>query len=168
MTSHGVSTAGFGALIALNGILIVFLQPAVARVVSRVDSARVMAAGAVLVGAGFGMNALHHSVAWYAAGIVVWSFGEIFTLPVASAIPAELAPVELRGRYQGAYSVSWALASIASPFAGSRVLASYGANALWAASFALGLAVAAGHLAIGPARRRRLAEIRAAAVYSPR
>ena len=166
MTSHGVSTAGFGALIALNGILIVLLQPLAARLVPRFDSARVMALGSVLVGTGFGMNALRHSAPWYAAGIVVWTFGEICTLPVASAIPAELAPPELRGRYQGAYSMTWALAAIASPLVGGRVIQRFGSEALWAGSFVLGLAVAAGHVAIGPARNRRLREI--AAGYSPR
>ena len=162
MTSHGVSTALFGSLVALNGVVIVLVQPFVVRLVARFDGARVMAVAAVLIGAGFGMNALRHSVPWYALAIVVWTLGEVLNHPVASALPAELAPVELRGRYQGAYALSWALAFVVAPALGASTIGRFGAPVLWAGCLALGLAVAAGHLAIGPARRRRLAEMRAA------
>ncbi|HTP51315.1 MAG TPA: MFS transporter [Anaeromyxobacteraceae bacterium] len=162
MTSHGVSAAGFGSLVALNGLLIVLLQPAAARFVARFDGAPVMAVGAVLVGTGFGMNSLHDTVPWYAAGIVVWTFGEILTLPIASAIPAELSSPALRGRYQGAFAMTWAGASVVAPVVGSHIIARFGAPALWTCCFALGVVAAAGHLAVGPARRRRLAGLRAA------
>ncbi len=155
MTSHGVSTALFGSLVALNGVVIVVLQPLVVRLVARLDGARVMAAASVLIGTGFGMNALGHSVPWYALAIVVWTVGEVLNHPVASALPAELAPLELRGRYQGAFALSWAVAFVVAPALGAWTLGRLGATTLWAGCFALGLAVAAGHLAIGPARRRR-------------
>ena len=162
MTSHGISTALFGSLVALNSVVIVLVQPLAVRFVARLDGARVMAAAAVLIGTGFGMNALRHSVPWYALSIVVWTLGEVLNHPVASALPAELAPVELRGRYQGAFSLAWAVAFAVAPALGAFVIGRFGAAALWAGCFALGLAVALGHLAIGPARRRRLAGIHGA------
>jgi MFS family permease len=163
MAAHGVSPAGFGSLMALNGIVIVFLQPLVARRLGRVDGSRAMAVGTALIGLGFGMNALHHSVAWYVLAILVWTLGEIGYLPVASTIPAELAPPALRGRYQGAYSLSWALAFTVAPALGAVVLGHLGASALWAGSLAVGLLAAAGQLATGPARRRRIEALRAPA-----
>lgn len=161
MASHGVSPAGFGSLMALNGVVIVVLQPLVAGRIGRVDGARAMAVGTALIGIGFGMNALHHSMAWYALAIVVWTLGEIGYLPVASTLPADLAPPALRGRYQGAYSLSWALAFTVAPALGAVVLDRLGAGALWGGSLALGLAVSAGLLATGPARRRRIEDFRA-------
>jgi MFS family permease len=161
MAEHGVSATGFGFLMALNGALIVVLQPLASRWISARDPGRVMAAGCALIGLGFGMNALHHTVGWYALGIVVWTVGEISYLPVISTVPADLAPEALRGRYQGAYSLAWSVAAFLAPVLGAWGLARFGARGMWGACFVAGLAVAAGQLAAGPARRRRLAEIRA-------
>ncbi len=160
MADHGVSPAGYGFLMALNGAIIVVLQPLAARWISRRDPGRIMAVGCALIGLGFGMNALHHTVGWYAFAIVVWTVGEIAYLPVISTVPAELAPEALRGRYQGAYSLAWSVAAFVAPALGAWGLARFGARGVWGACFVAGLAVAAGQLAAGPARRRRLDVIR--------
>ena len=165
MADHGVSPAGYGLLMALNGALIVLLQPFAARWISARDPGRIMALGCALVGLGFGMNALHHSVGWYALGIVVWTIGEIAYLPVISTVPADLAPEALRGRYQGAYSLAWSVAAFVAPLLGAWGLARFGPRGVWGACFVVGLAVAAGQLAAGPARKRRLAEIRTKAAF---
>jgi MFS family permease len=161
MAAHGVSATRYGFLMALNGALIVVLQPLLSRVVAAHDAGRVMAVGSALIGVGFGMNALHHSVAWYALGIVVWTLGEIAYLPVVSTLPAELAPESVRGRYQGAYSLAWSVAAFVAPALGAWGLARLGPRGVWGASFVLGLVAAAGQLVAGPGRRRRLEEIRA-------
>jgi MFS family permease len=161
MAEHGVSATRYGFLMALNGAIIVVLQPFAARLLRSVETARVLAAGCALIGVGFGMNALHHTLGWYALGIVVWTLGEIAYLPVISTIPSDLAPTALRGRYQGAYSLAWSVAAFASPALGAWGLARFGPRGVWGASLAAGLLVAVGQLLIGPARRGRLAEIRA-------
>ena len=58
---------------------------------------------ALLIGTGFGMYAIPGTAAWYAAGIAVWTMGEILTSPTSSSIVADLAPTHLRGRYQGVF-----------------------------------------------------------------
>jgi len=160
MAEHGVSPTWYGFLMALNGAIIVVLQPFAPRILGARKAARVLAAGCTLIGVGFGMNALHHSVPWYAAAIAVWSLGEIAYLPVVSTIPADLAPPALRGRFQGAYSLAWSVAAFASPALGAWGLAHVGARGVWAACLGAGLLAAAGQLVTGPARERRLAELR--------
>lgn len=91
----------------------------------------------------------------YAAAIVVWTLAEIAILPTSSAVVADLAPADLRGRYQGLYSMAWGLASSLGPLVGGLVLAGPGARALWSACFAVMALVALGHLALGAARLRR-------------
>ena len=167
MRAHGLGPAAYGALLSLNGIVIVLVQPAASRWLTRFDRSRVMAAAALLVGTGFGMHGLMHSAPAYALAIVVWTLGEIANHPVASALAADLSPAPLRGRYQGAFSLSWALAFLVAPALGGAVLSSRGAGAVWAGSFALMLLVAAGQLRLGPARRRRLAELAAAGGEPP-
>lgn len=161
MRAHGLGPAAYGALLSLNGIVIVLLQPPASRLLTRFDRSRVMAVASLLIGAGFGMHGLMHSAPAYALAIVVWTLGEIANHPVASALAADLSPTPLRGRYQGAFSLSWSLAFFAAPALGGAVLSRYGAGAVWAGSLGLMLLVAAGQLRLGPARRRRVADIAA-------
>jgi len=159
MRAHGLSPATYGVLMALNGITIVLVQPFAPRLVAGRDAGRVLAAAGLVIGAGWGLNAVARSALGYGAAILVWTLGEVVTSPTAAAVVAELAPPELRGRYQGAYGMSWALAAFAGPGVGAFVLGRFGAAALWLGCFGVGVALALGHLAAGPARRRRLAEL---------
>jgi len=77
LNEHGLSPRIYGALIAENGVLIVFLQPVVSRAMARFQRHRVLAFAAVLVGVGFGLTGFVHGLAGYAFAIAVWSLGEI-------------------------------------------------------------------------------------------
>jgi len=161
--AHGVGPVAFSALMALNGIGVVILQPLLAPRLHEHDGARVLALSSVLIGVGYGLNAFAGSLPAYVAATVLFTVGEVLGFPVASAIVADLAPADLRGRYQGAFSMSWGLAFTLSPLIGGEVLHRAGGRALWVGCLVVGLLMALAHLAAGPARRRRLAEIRAAA-----
>jgi MFS family permease len=159
---HGVGPMAFSLLMALNGIGVVILQPLLAPYLPRHDGARVLALSAVMVGLGYGMNAFAGSLPAYAAGTLLYTVGEVLGFPVATAIVADLAPPDLRGRYQGAFSMTWGLAFTLSPLIGGEVLHRLGGRALWLGCLAVALLVAVGHLLAGPARRRRLAWAHAA------
>ncbi len=163
MRDHGISPAGFGALMALNGALIVLLQPFSGRLTARRDPSRVLALAALLVGVGYGAFAAGGRPWLYALGIAVFTIGEIGHMPVANALVADLSPLALRGRYQGAFSLTWGIALFAAPALGSLVMGRAGATALWAGCLGLGAIVAAGHLRAAAARRGRLR-----ALHSPR
>jgi MFS family permease len=164
MIAKGLTPAGYGSLMALNGVVIVLTQPFLTRALAGRDTARVLAAAAVLAGAGWGLNALATTLPAFALGILVWTFGEIANNPVGAALVGELAPVHLRGRYQGAYGLSWSLGSAVGPGLGAYVLGRFGSSALWTGCLALGLLLGGAHLAAGGPRRRRLAVVRAGAV----
>jgi MFS family permease len=106
------------------------------------------------MGAGFALGAWAGTAAEFAVAVAVWTVGEILVLPVSSAVVADLAPAAARGRYQGAYGMSFALAAALAPLAGTAVLQGAGAATLWLGCLAVGTAVAAGHLALGRAMRR--------------
>ena len=55
--AHGISPAGFGGLIALNGVLIVLLQPFAGELMRDSSRPLVLAGASLLLGVGFGMNA---------------------------------------------------------------------------------------------------------------
>ncbi len=76
--------------------------------------------------AGSGVNALAGTLpalAVYATGVVLWTLGEVSGFPVAAAIVADLAPPELRGRYQGAFSMAWGVAFTVAPVLGGEHVA---------------------------------------------
>ncbi len=53
--------------------------------------------------------------------------------------------------------MTWGVAFTCGPVVGGAVLERFGGRTLWLGCLGLGAAVAAGHLAAAPARRRRLA-----------
>jgi MFS family permease len=162
VVAHGVSKPALGGILAVNGVAIVLLQPLAARLLAGRGKSRVIAASCVLVGLGFGMNSVVHAPALYALGVLVWTLGEIGSLPVSSALVADLSPADLRGRYQGAFGLSFGAALFLAPVLGSLVMQRFGSAALWTASLALGLAVAAGQLVLS----RALARARAASGHA--
>ena len=162
ITRRGVSSAWLGFVLALNGIVIVLLQPFLAPVLGRLDRSRTLAAGAVFVGLGFGLNVVAYGPFWYSLGVVIWTVGEIFVLPTANALVADLAQPGMRGRYQGAYGLSFGVAAFLAPLLGTAVLQRWGGAALWLGCLALGVLVALGQLALAP-RLRRLRDERLAA-----
>lgn len=155
MGAHGVSLQRFGQLIGVNGVLIVLLQPLAVVWVGRARRARALALGALLVGVGFFVPALHPSVPFYATGIVVWTLGEIMLSVVAPALIADLAPIELRGSYQGGYHLCWGSGSLLGPAFGSLLLGRLGGRVLWSVCLLLGIVSAIAHLAQARARRAR-------------
>jgi len=154
MRLDGLSPRSFGLAIAVNGIVIVAVQPLVSGWLGRHDHSSVLAVGFVVGGLGFGLTALAHSTAAYAATVVVWTLGEIITAGLGAAIVSELAPVHMRGRYNGVYGAIWSAAYLAAPLGGTRLL-TIGAPALWLTCACLGGVAATAMLALGPAIRRR-------------
>jgi MFS family permease len=162
MRLQGLSPQDFGLAMAVNGVLIVALQPLVSAWLGKHDPCAVLAAGFVVVGLGFGLTALAGSVLGYAATVAVWTLGEIVTAGLGAAIVADLAPPSMRGRYSGAYGAIWAGAYLLGPLGGTRLLA-VGATVLWLACGLIATAAAAGLLLLAPAIRRRSRAVRLAA-----
>ena len=144
MRAHGISSSGFGALITLNGLLIVLLQPFAGELIRDRSRLSALAVASLLLGAGFGMNAWIGSAPWYAASITVWTLGEILFAPASTSLVADMAPPHLRGRYQGAFAMAFTGGFAVAPAVGGYVIAHAGAGWLWIGCLATGLAVAAG------------------------
>ncbi len=153
MSRQGLAPADYGRAMAVNGLLIVLLQPLSGSLVRNRDPARILALAALLVAAGYGGYAFCDTAPEYAAATAVWSLGEILTMPVMSSLVAELSPPDLRGRYQGVFGLSFGAGMALAPALGGALLDRLGARALWGGAALLGVLVAAGHLAAGRMRR---------------
>ncbi|MFI6176934.1 MDR family MFS transporter [Nonomuraea sp. NPDC051191] len=151
-----LTPAQFGLAMALNGVLIVVVQPLVSGWLGRRDASRTFALGLAVMGAGFAMTAFVTTTFWLAVTIGVWTVGEIITAGISGTIVAALAPEHLRGRYSGLFGFAWSLASVLAPLMGGPLLAA-GSQTLWFSVGGVALVSAAGMLALGPAIRRRAA-----------
>jgi MFS family permease len=157
MDDDGLSPAQYGTLIALNGALIVLVTVPLTRWLQRHSHAHVLAVSCVFVGLGFGATMWASTPAQYAATIVVWTVGEVIGAAVGPVVVADLSPAAMRGRYQGVFGFSFAAASLIAPLLGGAVYDRLGGPVLWTGCAVLAFLTAAGHLAVAPARARRLA-----------
>lgn len=148
MRLKGLTTEEFGLSIAANGLLIVLFQPLATRLASGHSKARVLALAAALTGLGFGLTTFATSLPTYALTVAIWTWGEILFAPVNASIVATLSPTHLRGRYQGAFTITWSLAAMAAPLIGSSLIPVIGHRALWLGCGGVGLAVALAHLTL--------------------
>jgi MFS family permease len=154
MSDQGMPTSAYGMAMAVNGLLIVIVQPVTNTWMSRRDPSAVLAVGFSVVGVGLALTAFVSSTPGYAVTVAVWTLGEVVTAGVAGAIVATLAPAHLRGRYSGLYGLAWSAGGMLAPLAGTRLLA-VSPTLLWLVVGGLALLAAAGQLALGPAIRRR-------------
>jgi MFS family permease len=155
MAGDGHGPGRYGALLALNGIAIVLVQPIAVRLLDGRDIASVLAVSMLLVGLGGGLGAVVQGDALLAGSILVWTLGQIGVSVMFGATFADLAPADLRSRYMGVASTTWSLGAVLGPLVGTAVLDHSGRTALWAASSATGLALFAVQHAVAPALRRR-------------
>jgi MFS family permease len=128
------STSIYGMLVSLNGILILIVELPISSVTRRYRPQPVMALGLVLVGAGFGLTALAGTVPLLAMTVIVWTLGEIIFSPVAAAYVADVAPFHMRGRYQGAWGLSFGVGLVLAPLLGTA-LYSVSPRGLWTMCF---------------------------------
>lgn len=163
MSSVGLGSSDYGLAIAFNGVLIVLLQPMAGRMLKNADRAWVMAAGSLLTGVGMGINAFAHGLPMFVFSVAVWTIGEIIMSPITSSIVADLSPEHLRGRYQGAFFVTWGLAMAVGPLLGPWVIRVSDLPTLWLGCVAVGAFCAVGQLLIRKPLADRAAQLRAVA-----
>ncbi|MFD4736144.1 MDR family MFS transporter [Streptomyces virginiae] len=110
-----------GTLFALNTLLVVLGQTAVARAVEHRRRPRVLQAAALLWTVSFGLFAVvpgeHGALAFavLALGMVVFTAAELLQAPTSSALTVAMAGERLRGRYLGLEELMWGVARVLAP-----------------------------------------------------
>jgi len=132
LSHQGIGRETYGPLIALNGVMIVALQLPVTAFLSRFDRATVVVMASLITGIGFALTGVATNVWQYALTIVVWTLGEIMQASFVFAIATDLAPPRMRGRYMGAFGMSFATAMTIGVPLGGEVLSRFGGRWLWA------------------------------------
>ncbi|MEU4293265.1 MFS transporter [Kribbella sp. NPDC026596] len=157
MADDGLPSQTYGLVIALNGVVIVLVQPFLGTWLVKFDRPKLLAASMLVVGLGFGVGAVVHSWWGYGLSVVVWTIGEIGFAAVIGAVFADLAPVDLRGRYMGLSGMAFGVGTVVGPLAGTNSLEHFGPTATWIGCALLGVVIFIGQYSLAPALHARAA-----------
>lgn len=127
----GYPARTYGALMAVNGLLIALLEVSATQALGRFRRLRVAALGLILAGLGFGLTGLVLHWSWFLLSVLVWTAGEILVSPQQQAFIVDWAPPHSRGRYMSLFQASWSLAFAANPLLFLPLHAWLGDAAFW-------------------------------------
>lgn len=157
MTAQRHGPATYGAVLALNGLAIVILQPLAVVVLAHRDRGTVLATSMLLAGLGGGLAAVTQSTAGYAAAVLILTLAQIGMAVQFGPTFADLAPPDLRSRYMGVASSTWSLGVTLGPMVGTALLEHTGRIWLGATALATGLLLFLAQQAVAGSLRERQA-----------
>lgn len=128
-----------GLVFTLNTLVIVVFQMPIVHAVERFDTLRVVGAGAFLLCVGFGLLPLTSSLGPIGVTVLVWTLGEMLTMPLVEGFVARRSAIESRGKYMGIFSAAFSMAFVLAPFGGTWVYEVWGYRTLWALCVVLGV-----------------------------
>jgi MFS family permease len=129
--NYGISEGGYGLIIGTNAAMVVIFQYGVTRHTTRYSPLRTMASGALFYMLGLGIFALSQNFASFLLGMVVFTVGEMLLVPTATAHVANLAPLAMRARYIGVFSLSFRIGSGVGPVIGGLLSDHIAPAATW-------------------------------------
>lgn len=128
----------FGWIMASGGLMITFFEIPISQITRRLPAHKVIAVGFLLCGIGVWLNAFAIGIVVVIIAMIVFTTGEMISMPVSGAYVADMAPDEMRGRYSAAVGLTWTLGQAIAPGLG---LLLYGAcpQVLWWGMLATGI-----------------------------
>lgn len=124
----GLSTAQYGLLLTVNGLIVFLFQYPVARIIGRLVKSRALVLGSLLYGFGYLSLGWAGGFAWAIAAMVVITAGEIIFSPSALSVVGELSPKNQIGRYMGFFGLSQVLGMAVGPLVGGILLDAFPAD----------------------------------------
>ncbi len=118
--NFGLSERLYGLIPTTNALMVVFLQLYVTQFTKKRPPIPVLASGAFFYAIGLASVALGRGFWGFWASMVIMTIGELIIVPTATTYAANLAPVDMRGRYMSLYGLTQGVANGVGP-----VLAGY-------------------------------------------
>ena len=143
--AYGLPENAIGALIAVNTVLIVTVEMFLMHGLRGVRPNRVASVGGLLLGLGFALMPFGRGALYAALTVVVWTFGEMLTMPMLMTLVAARAHESSQGEYQGLASLAFAVSWVIGPTLGMAIYDHLGSDVLWYACGALGVALSLGY-----------------------
>ncbi|HJS28386.1 MAG TPA: MFS transporter [Anaerolineales bacterium] len=153
---HGVTAQGYGLLLSINALMVVFFQFWISRRIAPYSAIRMVALGAALYGVGFFLFGVTTTYPAFIVAIVILTIGEMVSAPTSQALAARFSPEDMRGRYMAIFGLSWALPSTVVPLISGIVMDNYNPNWVWYSCGILGAASVLGMLILEARAGKRL------------
>ncbi|MFI5143352.1 MAG: MFS transporter, partial [Thermoanaerobaculales bacterium] len=151
--AYGFREDTIGVLLALNTVIIVAFEMVLVRALEHRNHLRIAAVGALLVCGGLALLPLGHSLAFAALTILVWTAGEMLSLPMINAVAASRVSGLGAGRYLGAFWLAFSVAFVLAPLLGTAIYQHLGPTVLWVMVGSAGLVLAPAFLALSRVMR---------------
>ncbi|MBI2845369.1 MAG: MFS transporter [Chloroflexi bacterium] len=148
-TTQGIPENMFGLLVTINALMVVFFQYPVARWLTRFPKMPVLAAASLFTAIGAGSIAYFNTYLLFVVSMVVITIGELLASPTASAYVADAAPIDMRGRYMAAMSLSFGITFGLGPVIGGWLNDNLGPQAMWQGAMIFGLLSTVGFALLG-------------------
>ncbi len=143
---HGVNESGYGFLLSLNALMVVFLQFPITRRIEDRPPMVMMAVGTALYAIGFAMYGMVNEYSMFAWAMVIITVGEMIVAPVSQALTSLLAPEDMRGRYMAVFGISWGIPFAIGPVLAGLILDNLNPNFLWYSAGIVGFLAVLGFL----------------------
>ena len=153
-TQFGLGENLYGWVMTTNAGMVVLLQFPITRATGKVPRLFLIAMGAILYAAGVGSIALGSTFPHFIASMAIMTLGEMITVPTATAITANLAPSEMRGRYMGMLGLTWSVGYGTGHMLGGLISDYIAPRALWPITACAGIVSALVFLALARGQPR--------------
>jgi predicted MFS family arabinose efflux permease len=143
----GFSTAQYGLLLTLNGLIVIFFQYPVTLALRRLAKYRALILGSLLYGFGYLCFGWITQFGWALGAMAIITAGEIIHSPVTLSVIGELSPQDQRGRYMGFFGLSETIGIAMGPLLGGILLDAFPSDLklVWAPIASIALIAALGY-----------------------
>jgi MFS family permease len=143
----GFSTAQYGLILTLNGLIVILFQYPMTLALRRVAKFRALIVGSLLYALGYLSFGWITQFGWALGAMAIITAGEIIHSPVTLSVIGELSPQDQRGRYMGLFGLSETIGMSMGPLVGGLLLDAFPSDMrlVWAPIASIALIAAIGY-----------------------
>ncbi|MCP4152145.1 MAG: MFS transporter [bacterium] len=151
---YGFRENSIGFLLVVNTAIIVLFEMLLLDALKKKSLRKTIAVGVLLLGLGFALMPLGRGFLFAAFTVVVWTFGEILSLPTITTMIANHSSDAVRGKYMGFFSFAFALSLIVGPALGAAVYDYFSPEVLWYSCGIMGILLYLGFYTLKPVNKQ--------------
>jgi len=146
--NHGILESQYGLIQMTNAAMVVLFQIGVTSITKRYLPLPVLAVGTLIYAFGVGSIALGQGFWGFWMSLIVITMGELMVMPTSNTYVADLAPLDMRGRYMAAFAFAPGVGRSIAPMIGGLLNDQIGPRAIWIGGGVIGLASALSYFII--------------------